>query len=87
MASSAPAMSNILKKLGLGHLFDKFESENITPDVVGLLSVSEMNSLGILERQDMMNLRIDVQSMACLFQLGALQVIDAGHHSLISLRR
>ena len=59
MASSAPAMSNILKKLGLGHLFDKFESENITPDVVGLLSVSEMNSLGILERQDMMNLRIE----------------------------
>ena len=59
MASSAPAMSNILKKLGLGHLFDKFESENITPDVVGLLSVSEMNSRGILERQDMMNLRIE----------------------------
>ena len=35
-------MSAVLEKLHMGDLFEKFEREKITPDIIGKLSLYEM---------------------------------------------
>ena len=45
-------MDTILKRLNLGSLIDKFETEHITPDLVCKLSVHEMEVLGVNSRSD-----------------------------------
>ena len=52
-------MDTILKRLNLGSLIDKFETEHITPDLVCKLSVHEMEVLGVNSRSDMMSLRLE----------------------------
>ena len=49
-------MHEVLKKLHMEHLFEKFESEKITPDIIGSLSSYEMEYLGITCRNRMMAL-------------------------------
>ena len=49
----------ILKRHKLGHLTEVFQREKITPDIVSHLSVHEMNQLGVNNRGDMMNLRME----------------------------
>ena len=38
-------MHEVLKKLHMEHLFEKFENEKITPDIIGSLSSYEMEIL------------------------------------------
>ena len=52
-------MARILKKLSLGSLSELFQREEITPDIVSMLSTNEMNQLAITSRVDMMNLRLE----------------------------
>ena len=52
-------MASILKRHNLGNLIEVFQKEKITPDLVSLLSVSEMNQLGINNRADTMKLRME----------------------------
>ena len=49
-------VARILKELSLGHFTELFHREN-TPDIISMLSIHEMNQLGITSRVDMMNLR------------------------------
>ena len=51
-------METVLKRLNLGGLTEKFETERITPDLVCKLSVDEMEILGVTSGGDMMSLRI-----------------------------
>ena len=53
------SMACILKRHKLGHLTEVFQREKITPDIVSHLSVHEMNQLGVNNRRDMMNLRME----------------------------
>lgn len=53
------AMHDILQKIGLHEAIDNFLNEDITPDIVGLLTESEMRLLGISSREDMMKLRTE----------------------------
>ena len=53
------SMACILKRHKLGHLTEVSQREKITPDIVAHLSVHEMNQLGVNNRGDMMNLRIE----------------------------
>ena len=57
--ASLDSMANVLKKLSLGHLTDRFQTEKITPDIICMLSTHEMNVLGITNKVDMMNLRLE----------------------------
>ena len=52
-------MVSILKRHNLSNLIEVFQKEKITPDVVPLLSVFEMNQLGINDCSDMMNLPME----------------------------
>ncbi|OWF53103.1 uncharacterized protein LOC110446871 [Mizuhopecten yessoensis] len=52
-------MSEILKKLALGHACNNFKKERITPDIVGKLSAFELEILGIPNSSDMMKLRTE----------------------------
>ena len=58
MADKLELMAAILKQHNLGNLVEVFQKEKITPDIVSLLSVREMNQLGINNRGDMMKLRM-----------------------------
>jgi len=55
----ANSMSSVLKKVNLGSFSEKFERENITPDLVCKLSLQELESLGVTSRSDVMALRIE----------------------------
>ena len=57
--ASLDSMAKVLKKLSLGHLTDRFQTEKITPDIICMLSTHEMNVLGITNKVDMMNLRLE----------------------------
>ena len=50
-------MKNILQNLGLERSAPAFEAEKVSPDIVCKLSWYEMNSLGVVNRSDVMNLR------------------------------
>ena len=52
-------MASILKRQNLSNLTEVFEKEKITPDVVPLLSASEMKQLGVSNSSDMMSLRME----------------------------
>ena len=52
-------MDSILKRQNLTNLTEVFEKEKITPDVVPLLSASEMKQLGVSNSSDMMSLRME----------------------------
>ena len=51
-------MDTVLKELNLGGVTEKFEAEQITPDLVCKLSIHEMEISGINFHSDMMSLRI-----------------------------
>lgn len=53
-------MASILKRQNLSNLTEVFEKEKITPDVVSLLSASEMKQLGVSKSSDMMSLRMEL---------------------------
>ena len=55
-------MDTVLKKVNLGGLSENFTREKITPDLVGKLSVHELESLGVSSRSDMMALRMECHS-------------------------
>ena len=59
MAASLDFMAKVLKKLSLGHLTDRFQTEKITRDTICMLSAHEINGLGISNKVDMMNLRLE----------------------------
>ncbi|KAJ7386861.1 hypothetical protein OS493_006894 [Desmophyllum pertusum] len=59
MADKTELMVSILKRHKLENLIEVFQEEKITPDVIPLLSVCEMNQLGVNNRADMMNLRVE----------------------------
>ena len=40
-------MASILKRLQLGRLIERFANEKVTPDIVAVLSVFEMDQLGV----------------------------------------
>ena len=52
-------MDTVLKRPKLEDLTEKFQTKDITPDIVCKLSVHEMEMLGINSRSDMMSLRIE----------------------------
>ena len=56
---AASEMSSILKELNLGQAIFTFENEKITPDIVCKLSSTDLESLGLSSRRDMMNLRME----------------------------
>jgi len=58
MADKPELMAAILKQHNLGNLVEVFQKEKITPDIVSLLSVCEMNQLGINNRGDIMKLQM-----------------------------
>ena len=58
-------MELILQKLGLQKLFSSFTTEKISPDIVCKLSVYELKCLGVVNRCDLMNLRIECSSYCC----------------------
>ena len=47
----------VLKDLNLEHLVPRFEEESITLDIINKLSLEEFNQLGVLQRNDVKNLR------------------------------
>lgn len=59
MADKTELMASILKRHNLGNLIEAFQRERITPDIILVLSVSDMNYLGVNNREDMMNLRME----------------------------
>ncbi|CAG2217502.1 unnamed protein product [Mytilus edulis] len=52
-------MLSVLKKVDLKHAFVHFEREKITPNIVGMLSIHELEALGVSNSADMMKLRIE----------------------------
>lgn len=52
-------MEGVLKKLNMQSLYPYFEGQNITPDIVCLLSSSELKLIGITQASDMMRLRTE----------------------------
>ena len=52
-------MQAILSNLGMQHSIQKFEMENISPDIVCRLSAHHLERLGIPNRSDMMRLRTE----------------------------
>ena len=59
MAEKMVIMVSILKRHNLSNPIEVFEKEKITPDVAPLLSVFEMNQLGINNCSDMINLSME----------------------------
>ena len=57
--AEAMEMAAVLKNHNLGNLTEVFTREKITPDIVSLMSASEMKQLGVNSREDMMKLRIE----------------------------
>ena len=57
--ASVTDMSNILEKMSLGYVSQRFIDENITPDIVCMLSLSELNRLGLRNHSEIMALRIE----------------------------
>ena len=57
--ASVTDMSNILEKMSLGYVCQRFIDENITPDIVCMLSLSELNRLGLRNHSEIMALRIE----------------------------
>ncbi|KAJ8310420.1 hypothetical protein KUTeg_012285 [Tegillarca granosa] len=56
-AQSFAKIEAILRKLEMEDCVLSFQDQRISPDIVGLLSSSEMISLGILIKSDMIKLR------------------------------
>ena len=52
-------MEEILQNLSLERLVHVFQAEKISPDIVCKLSWYEMNTLGLVNRSDVMNLRTE----------------------------
>ena len=50
-------MVDILKKLNLEALKDKFISEKLTPDIILKLSLTELKILGLTDANDIMKLK------------------------------
>lgn len=50
-------MLTVLKKVGLQDVYEHFERENITPDIISLLSKRDLESIGVSNSTDMMKLR------------------------------
>ena len=59
MGTPVNAMQDVLQKIGLDAVADNFLTQNISPDIVGLLTETEMKTLGISCKGDMMKLRIE----------------------------
>ena len=59
MATNINIMEDILRKLGLHEVTTKFVTEQISPDIVGLLTETELKTLGIMNKEDMMKLRVE----------------------------
>ena len=57
--ASVTDMSNILEKMSLGYVSQRFIDENITPDIVCMLSLSELNRLGLRNHSKIMAVRIE----------------------------
>lgn len=55
--ATQPLMLTVLKKLGLQYAYANFERENISPDIVCLLSKHNLECLGISISTDMVRLR------------------------------
>lgn len=53
------SMASVLKRLNLGRPIGNFENERVTPDIVAMLSVSDMKQLGVNNHGDIMKLRIE----------------------------
>ena len=51
-------MEEVLQELGFGHYVELFLKEKITPDIIGHLSVSQMEQLGVKDRSEMMKIRL-----------------------------
>lgn len=51
-------MESLLREVGLAQCIDAFNKEEVTPDIITMLSVNEFQELGISERGKMMELRI-----------------------------
>ena len=55
----ASKMASVLRQLKLDHFIERFDTEKITPDLVGKLSLNEFKELGVQNRNDIMALRIE----------------------------
>ena len=55
----ASKMASVLRQLKLEHFIERFDTEKITPDLVGKLSLNEFKELGVQNRNDIMALRIE----------------------------
>ena len=60
-------MSNVLKELNIANknVLENFKREKITPDIIGKLSVYELESLGLTCRRQMMLLRTHCVKYGC----------------------
>lgn len=68
-------MEEILINHGLKHLLQRFKLETIAPEILCQLSSHEMEELGVQNRSDMMNLRLDCSKyMALQSQLRYFQM-------------
>ncbi|CAG2190212.1 unnamed protein product [Mytilus edulis] len=68
-------MEEILINHGLKHLLQRFKLEKISPEILCQLSSHEMEELGVQNRSDMMNLRLDCSKyMALQSQLRYFQM-------------
>ncbi|CAG2220793.1 unnamed protein product [Mytilus edulis] len=54
-----PLMLTVLRKVGLQEVYESFEREAITPDIISLLSKQNLQFLGIPNATDMMRLRAE----------------------------
>ena len=52
-------MVKLLKKFDLTNVVTKFQIEKITPDIVGKLSLTDFQCLGITNRRIIMDLRVE----------------------------
>jgi transposase len=52
-------MKNILEKLGLGSLTERFSNQKVTPDIVCMLSLYEFRELGVNTSSEIMALRME----------------------------
>ena len=51
-------MEEVLRKLNLDRLINTFNQQKISPDIVGKLTLHEMEMLGVKNKEDVMSLRI-----------------------------
>ena len=52
-------MKNILEKLGLGSLTQRFSNQKVTPDIVCMLSLYEFHELGVNTSSEIMALLVN----------------------------